>query len=142
MLGRVVLFDHRKERRAEGGVAVVTYEVYSSPQAARTLYEDYFAGVRSANRFQDRGYRFRLANRDQPHTCVEETAQTWCLVVIDRCESRRPPGSECSTQANPQASTPCLVRRSTISIEPRGATDPTKPGAPPLWADGDAIIVT
>lgn len=83
MLGRVVLFDHRKERRAEGGVAVVTYEVYSSPQAARTLYEDYFAGVRSANRFQDRGYRFRLANRDQPHTCVEETAQTWCLVVID-----------------------------------------------------------
>jgi hypothetical protein len=83
VLGHVVFFDLRVEPKAEGGVAVITYEVYASAKTALRLYEDYFADIRDANRSQGRGYRFfQLANQDQLHTCVHQSAQAWCQAVI------------------------------------------------------------
>lgn len=81
VLGRISFFDVRRTRGAEGGIVVISYEVYRSPEAAMTAYETYWRDLREANNVQKSGYRFFKTKIARPHHCVDEV-QEFCKAVV------------------------------------------------------------
>ena len=79
-VGRVSFFDVRRTGGAEGGIVVVSYQVYRSAVAARSAYETQLYDLREANDVQSRDYRFFETEITRSHTCVDE-GQEFCLAV-------------------------------------------------------------
>jgi hypothetical protein len=79
-LGRVSFFDLRKSRRAEGGIVVVSYQVYPSRQAALSAYQAYCRDLREANATLTRKFRFFETKIARPHMCVAEVDE-YCHAV-------------------------------------------------------------
>jgi hypothetical protein len=81
LVGSISFSSVRKAAGANGGIVVVSYQVYRSADAAKSAYEKQLDGLRKSNGVHGPAYRFFQTGISRPHMCVDE-GQESCAAVV------------------------------------------------------------